>query len=80
MSYVWMAFIGLFVGWVARFLVPGQQNLGLILTACLGIAGAFVANFLGQFLGFYKQGETAGFISSVIGAIVVLVIYGMFFK
>ena len=77
MSYVWMAVLGFVVGLIARAIVPGQQKLGLILTSCLGIAGSFVANFLGQFLGFYKPDQAAGFIASVIGAILVLVVYGM---
>lgn len=77
MSYVWMVIVGFFVGFIARAVVPGQQRLGLILTSCLGIAGSFLANFAGQFLGFYQAGQAAGFIASVIGAALVLVIYGM---
>lgn len=77
MSYIWMVIVGFVVGLVARAIVPGQQALGWILTAVLGIAGSFVANFLGQFLGFYKAGEVAGFIASVIGAALLLLVYGM---
>ncbi len=77
MSYVWMVIVGFFVGLIARAVVPGQQKLGLILTSCLGIAGSFVANLAGQFLGFYQSGQVAGFIASVIGAALVLVVYGM---
>jgi len=72
MQYVWMALVGLIVGLVARAILPGTQNLGLILTAVLGIAGSFVASFAGQALNFYAPGDNAGFIASVIGAIVLL--------
>lgn len=77
MSYIWMVIVGFVVGLIARAIVPGQQALGWILTAVLGIAGSFVANFLGQFLGFYKAGEAAGFIASVVGAALLLLVYGM---
>lgn len=80
MHYVWMAIIGFIVGLVARALLPGDQKLGMILTAVLGIAGSFVANFGGQALGWYTMGEGAGFIASVVGAIVLLLIYGMLTK
>ena len=74
MSYVWMAVIGFIVGLVARAILPGTQSLGIILTAVLGIAGSFAAGFVGQALGWYAPGATAGFIASVIGAIVLLFI------
>ncbi len=80
MQYVWMAIIGFIVGLVARALLPGDQKVGIIVTALLGIAGSFVANFGGQALGWYAVGETAGFIASVVGAIVLLVIYGLVTK
>lgn len=76
MHYVWMAIIGFIVGLVARAVLPGTQSLGIILTAVLGIVGALVAGFLGQAMGLYQQGQAAGFIASVIGAILVLFIYG----
>lgn len=69
--------IGLIVGAVAKFIMPGSQGGGLIVTALLGIVGALVATYGGQFLGLYPQGTSAGFIASVIGALVVLFIYGM---
>jgi len=72
MHYVWMAIIGFVVGLIARAILPGTQSLGIILTAVLGIAGAFVAGFAGQALGLYAPGQPAGFIASVIGAIVLL--------
>lgn len=77
MDYLYMAFIGLIVGAVARFVLPGNQSLGWIMTAVLGIAGSFLANYAGAALGWYKGGETSGFIASVIGAVILLVIYGM---
>lgn len=80
MQYVWMAIIGFIVGLVARALLPGDQKAGIIVTTLLGIAGSFVANFGGQALGWYAVGETAGFIVSVVGAIILLVIYGLVTK
>lgn len=77
MSYVWMAVIGFIAGLLARALHPGDDKLGFILTAVLGIAGSFLANFIGQSVGWYKAGENAGFLASVIGAIVLLVIYSV---
>jgi uncharacterized membrane protein YeaQ/YmgE (transglycosylase-associated protein family) len=74
MSYVWMAIIGFVVGLIARAILPGTQSLGIILTAVLGIAGSFLAGFAGQAMGWYTQGQPAGFIASVIGAIVLLFI------
>jgi len=77
MHYVWMAVIGFVVGLVARAILPGTQSLGIIMTAVLGIAGSFLAGFVGQALGWYTAGATAGFIASVIGAIVLLLIVGL---
>ena len=76
MSYVWMAVVGLIVGLIARAILPGTQSLGLILTAVLGIAGSFAAGFAGQALGWYPAGQGAGFIGSVLGAIVLLFVVG----
>ena len=74
MHYVWMVVVGFVVGLVARAILPGTQSLGLILTAVLGIAGSFAAGYLGQALGWYQAGEGAGFVGSVIGAILLLFI------
>jgi uncharacterized membrane protein YeaQ/YmgE (transglycosylase-associated protein family) len=74
MSYVWMAIIGFVVGLIARAVLPGTQSLGIILTAVLGIAGSFLAGFAGAAMGWYAQGEPAGFIASIVGAIVLLFI------
>jgi uncharacterized membrane protein YeaQ/YmgE (transglycosylase-associated protein family) len=70
-------FIGLIVGFIARAVKPGDDKLGWIMTALLGIGGSFLANFVGQALGWYKQGAAAGFIASVLGAIILLVIYSV---
>ena len=77
MSIIWAIVIGFIVGLVAKLIMPGRDPGGFIVTALLGIVGAVVATFLGQAMGFYGPGEQAGFIASVIGAIVVLFIYGM---
>ncbi len=66
--------IGFVVGLIARFVLPGRDSLGLILTTLVGIAGAFLANFVGQAAGLYGYGQPAGFIASVIGAIVLLLL------
>jgi uncharacterized membrane protein YeaQ/YmgE (transglycosylase-associated protein family) len=74
MEYVWMVIVGFVVGLVARAILPGTQSLGIILTAVLGVAGSFAAGFIGQALGWYQAGQGAGFIGSVVGAIVLLFI------
>jgi uncharacterized membrane protein YeaQ/YmgE (transglycosylase-associated protein family) len=77
---LWTIFIGLIVGIVAKFLMPGRDPGGFILTIIIGIAGSYTANWLGQKLGIYQQGEIAGFIGSVFGAMVLLLIYRLIFK
>jgi uncharacterized membrane protein YeaQ/YmgE (transglycosylase-associated protein family) len=77
MSIIWAIVIGLLVGIVAKFLMPGRDGGGFIVTALLGIVGAVVATFLGQALGIYAAGQSAGFIASVIGAVLVLFIYNL---
>lgn len=76
MSIIWTIIVGLVVGLIARMLKPGRDAMGWIMTAVLGIAGSFLAGFIGQQLNFYAPGEPAGFIASVIGAIVLLVVWG----
>lgn len=76
MQYVWMAVIGFVVGLVARAVMPGTQSLGIVMTALLGIAGSFVAGLVGQAIGWYGAGQGAGFIGSVVGALVVLFVVG----
>jgi uncharacterized membrane protein YeaQ/YmgE (transglycosylase-associated protein family) len=73
-------FVGLIVGVIARFLKPGDDKMGWIMTIVLGIAGSFLANMVGAALGIYKQGDTAGWIASVLGAVVLLVNYGFIKK
>lgn len=80
MHYIWIVIIGFVAGLIARALHPGDDKLGFVMTAILGIAGSFVANFAGQSMGWYAPGENAGFIASVIGAIVLLVIYSFIKK
>jgi uncharacterized membrane protein YeaQ/YmgE (transglycosylase-associated protein family) len=80
MQYVWMALIGLIVGALAKFLMPGKDPGGIIITMLLGIAGAFVGTFIGKALGMYQSGQAAGFFMSLIGAIILLVLYRLFFK
>lgn len=77
MHYVWMAIVGFVVGLIARAVLPGTQKLGFILTAVLGIVGSYVAGFLGQAMGWYGAGQGAGFIGSVLGAMLVLFIAGL---
>ena len=78
MSILWTIIIGFVAGVIAKFMMPGDNEpSGFILTAILGIVGAFVATFLGQALGWYGPGEGAGLIGAVVGAIIVLVVYGM---
>ncbi|PZQ18594.1 MAG: GlsB/YeaQ/YmgE family stress response membrane protein [Rhodanobacter denitrificans] len=69
--------IGLVVGIVAKFLKPGKDPGGFIVTTLIGIAGSFVATFIGKSLGWYQPGQTAGFIGSVVGAIVLLLLWGL---
>ena len=75
MMLVWIVLIGLLVGVVAKFLLPGDDPGGVIVTAGIGIAGSIVATFLGQFFGFYHAGEAAGFVGAVIGSILLLLAY-----
>jgi uncharacterized membrane protein YeaQ/YmgE (transglycosylase-associated protein family) len=77
MSIIWTIIIGFLAGLVAKFIMPGDNEpSGFIMTTILGIVGAFVASYLGQALGWYKAGEGAGFIGAVVGAIILLLVYG----
>lgn len=69
--------VGLVVGFIARALKPGDDKLGWIMTALLGVAGSFLASYVGTAMGWYAQGAPAGWIASVVGAVVLLVIYGL---
>ena len=75
MHWVWTILIGFVAGLIAKALTPGKSPSGFFLTAVLGIAGSIAATYLGQVLGLYPQGHAAGFIASVLGAIVLLVVY-----
>ncbi len=75
MDLLYAVFIGLVVGIVAMFLVPGGDPGGLILTTLLGVGGAIAANYVGQALHWYKPGEPAGVVATVIGAVILLVLY-----
>lgn len=72
---LWTLIVGLVVGAIAKMLMPGKDPGGFIITMILGVAGAFIAHFIGQNLGWYNTGEPAGFVASVVGAVIVLVIY-----
>lgn len=76
MSIIWTILIGFVVGLLAKMLTPGRDPSGFFVTAIIGIAGSLLATFGGQALGLYRAGEPAGFIGSLIGAIILLVIYG----
>jgi len=78
MGIIWTIIIGFIAGVIAKFIMPGSNEpSGFILTTILGIVGAFVATFLGQAVGWYHAGEGAGLIGAIVGAIVVLAIWGM---
>lgn len=77
MHFIWSIIIGFVVGLVARALMPGPNPMGFVLTTILGVVGSLVATYLGQAMGWYPAGGAAGFIASVIGAMVLLLIYGM---
>ncbi|WIW44868.1 GlsB/YeaQ/YmgE family stress response membrane protein [Bradyrhizobium sp. 62B] len=78
MGIIWTIIIGFIAGIIAKFIMPGENEpSGFILTTILGIGGAFVATYLGQALGWYRPGEGAGLVGAVIGAIIVLFVYGL---
>ena len=76
MGIIWTIVLGLVIGIIAKLIHPGRENMGIITTILLGIAGSFLAGIIGQFIGWYKAGEGAGFIASVIVAILLLWAYG----
>ena len=77
LSLIGTIIVGLVVGLIARALKPGDDSMGLIMTMILGIAGSLIAGYVGRALGWYQPGQAAGWIASVIGAIILLVIYGL---
>ncbi len=79
-SWLGTIVIGLVIGFVAKFLTPGREPAGCIITMLIGIAGSVIALLVGQALGFYQPGENPGFIASVLGAILLLAIYHLIFR
>jgi uncharacterized membrane protein YeaQ/YmgE (transglycosylase-associated protein family) len=75
MGFLWTIIIGFIAGLLAKFLMPGRDPGGFIITTLLGIVGALVATWLGQAVGWYRAGEGAGLIGAVVGAVIVLLIY-----
>lgn len=78
LHYLWVALIGLVVGALAKLIMPGKDPGGIWITMLLGIAGSFVGTFLGRFVGWYQEGESAGFIMSLIGALILLGLYHLY--
>ena len=75
MHIIWTILVGLVVGIIAKFIYPGRENMGWIMTIILGIAGAFVATYLGKLVGIYQPGQAAGFLGAIVGALILLFLY-----
>ena len=75
MTLIWAIIIGAIVGLIARFLVPGRDPHGFIVTPLIGIGGSILATYLGQYLHIYAEGEHTGFIGSIVGAVIILLVY-----
>jgi uncharacterized membrane protein YeaQ/YmgE (transglycosylase-associated protein family) len=75
LNLLWEAIIGLIVGAIAKLLMPGKDPGGIWITMAVGIAGSIVATYLGQLIGWYRAGQTAGFIMSIVGAVLLLILY-----
>ncbi len=75
LSLLWEAIIGLIVGALAKFLMPGKDPGGIFITMLIGVAGSLLATFIGSHVGLYREGQRAGFIMSLLGAILLLAIY-----
>ncbi len=82
MGIIWTILIGFVAGIVAKFIMPGSNNepSGFVMTAVLGVVGAFVASYLGQALGWYTPGEGAGLLGAIVGAVIVLLVWGLIAK
>jgi uncharacterized membrane protein YeaQ/YmgE (transglycosylase-associated protein family) len=80
MHIIWTIIIGLLAGIVAKFVLPGKDPGGFIVTTLIGIAGALIATYLGQAIGWYQAGQSAGFIGAVVGSIILLLLYRLFFR
>ncbi len=79
-SIIWTILVGLVIGAIAKLLMPGKDPGGCIITILLGIAGAVVASYLGQAIGWYQPGQPASFIGSIVGAMILLLLYRLLFK
>jgi len=79
MSILYWAVFGLIVGAIAKFVMPGKDPGGIIVTMAIGVAGALIAGFVGQAIGWYGPGQSAGYITSILGAVVLLFLYRQFF-
>jgi len=77
---LWIIIIGLVAGAVAKLIMPGKDPGGLLITVLLGVAGSLLANFLGRLIGWYKPGESGGFIAAIVGAVILLLIYRLLKK
>ena len=75
MGLIWTIIVGFLAGVVAKFIFPGKESMGFVMTTVLGIVGALVASFLGKMVGWYEPGEGAGFIGAIVGALLLLWIY-----
>ncbi len=80
MHWIWTVVIGFIAGSIAKFFMGGKGPSGFLFTAVLGIAGSIVATIIGQTMGLYKEGSPAGMIASVVGAVILLFVYGMVTK
>ena len=80
MHILWTILIGFVAGLVAKFLMPGKDGGGFILTTLLGVAGAVVATYLGRLIGWYEEGQTGGFIAAVVGSVILLAVYRLIKK
>lgn len=80
MSLIWTLLIGLIAGALARFITPGKVGGGFIISMVLGVVGALVFTFIGRFLGFYSEGESAGFIGAFLGSVIILVVHRLLTK
>jgi uncharacterized membrane protein YeaQ/YmgE (transglycosylase-associated protein family) len=79
-AFIWAIIIGFVAGLIAKFLMPGRDPGGFIVTTLLGIAGAVVATWLGRTLGWYHGGQGAGFIGAIVGAVIILFLYRLLFR
>lgn len=77
MEFLWMLFIGLIIGIVAKFLTPGRDPQGCLVTMLIGVIGSMLAGWIGRSAGWYREGEPVGFIASVLGAVLLLLIFRM---